>query len=110
MSVTQRAWGTYEVLHETPHSKTKVLILEPGKSISLQLHRDRDEHWVCVSGSGISMVGREQGRVYPGAYVFIGAPAQHQLTAGPDEPLVLIEVQYSMKINGCQESDIERFT
>ncbi len=45
-----RDWGYYQILYTGPRYQVKRLVLNPGKRISVQLHRHRDERWTVVEG------------------------------------------------------------
>jgi D-beta-D-heptose 7-phosphate kinase/D-beta-D-heptose 1-phosphate adenosyltransferase len=48
---TERKWGYYRVLHsDGPSTKVKELVVEPGKSLSLQQHDERSEYWIVSYG------------------------------------------------------------
>ena len=47
---SQRPWGYYEVLLDTPYTKVKEITVEPGHRLSYQSHKHREEYWTCVSG------------------------------------------------------------
>ena len=47
---TERDWGWYRVIEETSKWKVKELTILPGKSLSDQRHKHRDEHWHVVEG------------------------------------------------------------
>ena len=47
---TDRSWGYYRVLHEVQGTKVKELTIEPGKSLTMQRHYDRSEHWHVAEG------------------------------------------------------------
>jgi mannose-1-phosphate guanylyltransferase/mannose-6-phosphate isomerase len=46
----KRPWGAYTVLDTGMGFKIKLVEVNPGHSLSLQLHRKRSEHWVVVEG------------------------------------------------------------
>ncbi|MGA1581312.1 MAG: mannose-1-phosphate guanylyltransferase/mannose-6-phosphate isomerase, partial [Luminiphilus sp.] len=62
-----RPWGAYESLVVGEHFQVKRLTVNPGQTLSLQLHHKRAEHWVVVSGVADIVRGEEH------------------LTLGPDE-------------------------
>lgn len=104
--VVQRKWGTYKVLHETPNSKTKELTIEAGKSISLQRHFKRSEHWVIVQGLALAEVNGEEFVLDVDDYVYVSKCSIHKITAVAGfGVLKIIEVQFGE----CIEEDIERF-
>ena len=47
---TIRNWGWYRVLDEQKGYKVKELVIEPGKSLSMQRHEHRAEHWYVLKG------------------------------------------------------------
>ena len=47
---TKRSWGWYRVLDEQKGYKVKELVIEPGKSLSMQRHEHRAEHWYVLKG------------------------------------------------------------
>ena len=49
-NITQRPWGYYRVLYETPNTKVKELTVNPGQSLSMQRHEHRNEYWHVVEG------------------------------------------------------------
>ena len=48
---TDRLWGYYRVLHEVLGTKVKELTINPGQSLTMQRHYDRDEHWHVAEGA-----------------------------------------------------------
>ena len=45
-----RPWGYFESVDGGERYQVKRLMVKPGHTLSLQLHRKRAEHWVVVSG------------------------------------------------------------
>ena len=43
--VTNRDWWKYEIIENWNWYKLKILLINPWKSISLQKHSKREEHW-----------------------------------------------------------------
>jgi len=101
-----RPWGTYTVLEEGPGFKIKRIVVKPGKSLSLQLHHHRSEHWVVVSGVAVVQIGDEEFTTYPNESRFIPIGQKHRLTNRTDDDLVMIEVQCGQYLG---EDDIVRF-
>lgn len=104
----ERRWGTYRVLDDTVysdgyHSLTKSITLNPGKSISYQLHHHRSEVWTFLQGEGIFILDGVEQKVKVGDTVTI--PAEHYHAVKAITPLTFIEVQSG---NRLIEEDIER--
>jgi mannose-6-phosphate isomerase-like protein (cupin superfamily)/glycerol-3-phosphate cytidylyltransferase-like family protein len=106
---TARPWGYYRVLHEVPGTKVKELTIEPGQSLTMQRHYDRDEHWHVSEGrchvdfedatteSHVKLKIHDQ--------FTIRAETWHKLSNPYDVPCKIVEIQYGIS---CDEDDIER--
>jgi cytidyltransferase-like protein len=106
---TERQWGHYRVLHETPTVKVKELVVEPGKSLSMQKHFLRNEHWHISEGvATITQESSHSARKYQleaQKSLEIPVGTWHQLSNEQETELKIIEIQYGEK---CIEEDIER--
>jgi len=101
-----RPWGSYETLVLGERFQVKQIVVNPGASLSLQMHYHRAEHWVVVSGTaevqiddGIQMLTEDES-------VYIPIGSKHRLTNPGKLPLTLIEVQSGGYLD---EDDIVRF-
>lgn len=108
---TIREWGYYCVLHECGiKTKVKELIIDPGKSLSMQKHFRRSELWFVSEGVASLYTLDYNEVVKEGTYVqfktiHIPTGRWHQLANETDKPLKIIEIQYGFE---CIEEDIER--
>ena len=101
-----RPWGTWEVLGTGSCYIVKKLVILPGESVSLQLHRRRNEHWVIVQGTATVTLGEEIKTVYQDESVYIPREMKHRIANQTSESLILIEVQTG---DDLSETDIIRF-
>jgi cytidyltransferase-like protein len=108
---TERAWGYYRVLHETPGMKVKELTVNPGQSLSMQRHWLRSEYWIVNDGAAVVNSVTDSGQALPPkclqkhAEYHVPLLGWHQLTNPYDMPLKVVEIQYGEQ---CIEEDIER--
>jgi D-beta-D-heptose 7-phosphate kinase/D-beta-D-heptose 1-phosphate adenosyltransferase len=102
---TDKPWGHYVVLHEAPGVKVKELVVEPGKSLSLQRHNYRAEHWHVSAGLAFARVGNGTHMLYKNDTLEIPCGAWHQLANLSKQTLRIVEIQYGER---CEEDDIER--
>ena len=67
----ERPWGWYDVIDTGSTYKVKSIQVESGKSLSLQRHMHRSEHWVVVEGTALVEVDgkKEFVNVNEGSYV-----------------------------------------
>lgn len=100
-----RPWGTYTVLEEGPSFKIKRIQVKPRASLSLQLHKQRSEHWVVVEGTAEVIIGEEKFTLQTNESTFVPMGTAHRLSNPVDVPLVMIEVQTGVYLG---EDDIVR--
>lgn len=101
-----RPWGSYTILEQGDRYKIKRIEVWPGRSLSLQMHHHRSEHWVVVSGMAKVTNGDQDIFVRPNESTFIPAGHPHRLSNPGLVNLVLIEVQSGEYL---EEDDIIRF-
>ncbi len=104
----ERRWGFYKVLGHTEHSDgyrslTKLLHLNPGCSISYQIHALRDEVWTFVDGEALLVIDGKVSKVGRGHIAHIRAGQRHAVKALTD--IEIIEVQSGSELI---EEDITR--
>lgn len=101
-----RSWGTYTTLETGAGFKIKRLVVNPGSSLSLQMHHHRSEHWIVVDGTAHVINGDQETVVQRNQSTYIPAGCKHRLSNREATPLVLIEVQSGPYL---EEDDIIRF-
>ena len=101
-----RPWGSYESLITSDRFQVKRIIVNPGQTLSLQMHHHRAEHWIVVHGTAevtceekVFMLGEDES-----TYIPLGH--KHRLANPGRIPLELIEVQSGAYLG---EDDIVRF-
>lgn len=101
-----RPWGTYVVLEEGDYFKVKQIEVNPGASLSLQLHHHRNEHWVVVKGVAKIINDEKEFLLNENESTYIPANHKHRLENPGLIPLIVIEVQSG---NYLGEDDIIRY-
>ena len=101
-----RPWGSYESLVVGEQFQVKRLTVNPGQTLSLQLHHQRAEHWVIVSGEAHVTRGDEHLVLGPDESTYIPIGMEHRLANLGEAPLEVIEVQSGSYLG---EDDIVRF-
>lgn len=102
---THRTWGTYTILNESNGYKVKLIVVKPGKRLSLQKHHHRSEHWVVVSGRALVTRGKEKYFLDANESTYISMGEIHCLENNQKIDLVIIEAQVGEYVG---EDDIER--
>jgi len=88
-----RPWGYFDLLSVGPRFQVKLLHVNPGAKLSMQMHHHRSEHWVVVRGTARITIGGEEKLVGENESVYIVATQWHRLENPGKTPLELIEVQ-----------------
>jgi mannose-6-phosphate isomerase len=105
MEEDHRPWGYYRVLADEPDHKVKRIVVYPGKRLSLQRHRHRQEHWYILTGEALVTRDKEKISLTSGMAVDIPKGAVHRIENVGEGPVTFIEVQTGTYFG---EDDIER--
>ena len=101
-----RPWGSYDSIDNGVRYQVKRLSVNPGASMSLQMHHHRSEHWIVVSGTAEVLNDERRILVRVNESTFIPAGHKHRLANPGIVPLIMIEVQSGEYLG---EDDIVRF-
>jgi mannose-1-phosphate guanylyltransferase/mannose-6-phosphate isomerase len=101
-----RPWGWYDSVDSGPRFQVKRIVVNPGASLSLQLHHHRAEHWVVVTGTARVTRGDETFIVSENQSTYIPLGVKHRLENPGKVPLEMIEIQSGAYLG---EDDIVRF-
>ncbi|MEW6331747.1 MAG: mannose-1-phosphate guanylyltransferase/mannose-6-phosphate isomerase [Pseudomonadota bacterium] len=101
-----RPWGTYEGVDAGARFQVKRLVVNPGASLSLQMHHHRAEHWIVVKGTARVTRGDEVFMLTENQSTYIPLGTTHRLENPGNIPLEIIEVQSGSYLG---EDDIVRF-
>ena len=101
-----RPWGFYLSILEDKRWKVKIIHVNPGAKLSLQMHHHRAEHWVVVKGTAEVEIDDVTLKLSENESTFIPRGSKHRLSNLGKIPLELIEVQSGSYVG---EDDIVRF-
>jgi cytidyltransferase-like protein len=99
-----RPWGRWAVVDEGKGYKVKRLEILPNKSISLQYHNKRGEHWTVVQGHALASINGKINTYGVGETFHVPLGKLHRVYNNGLGMLVCVEVQYGE----CLEEDIVR--
>lgn len=100
-----RPWGWYDSIEVGKHFQVKRLHVNSGARLSLQMHKQRAEHWVVVSGKASVTNGENVILLTEGDSTYIPIGTTHSLENKTSLPLEIIEVQSGVYLG---EDDIIR--
>ncbi|MFW6731885.1 MAG: mannose-1-phosphate guanylyltransferase/mannose-6-phosphate isomerase [Synechococcus sp.] len=101
-----RPWGSYDGVVEGERWQVKKIVVNPGASLSLQMHHHRAEHWVVVKGTAVVEKDGVEELVGENQSTYIPLGARHRLRNPGKIAVELIEVQSGPYLG---EDDIVRF-
>jgi len=102
-----RPWGSYDSIDAGERFLVKRITVNPGASLSLQMHHHRAEHWIVVKGTAKVTRGDEVFILSENQSTFIPLGIRHRLENPGLVPLEMIEVQSGSYLS---EDDIVRYS
>ncbi len=104
--LVHRPWGTYDSLDHGPRFQVKHIVVNPGATLSLQMHHHRAEHWIVVRGTAEVTCDDKTFILTENQSTYIPLGSTHRLANPGKIPLEVIEVQSGTYLG---EDDIVRF-
>ena len=103
---SHRPWGSFFRLYRANGFQVKKITVKPGKSLSLQSHKYRTEHWIVIDG--VAEVRNEDKIItlYKNQSTYIQKGNKHRITNSSLSELSIIEVQLGSYLG---EDDIVRY-
>ncbi|CAE19655.1 GDP-mannose pyrophosphorylase [Prochlorococcus marinus subsp. pastoris str. CCMP1986] len=101
-----RPWGSYTSISNGITWQVKKLEVNPGASLSLQMHFHRTEHWIIVDGTAKVEINNHETILNQNESIYVPIQAKHRLSNPGNENLIIIEVQNGKYLG---EDDIVRF-
>lgn len=100
-----RPWGYYDSVDMGGRFQVKHISVNPGATLSLQMHHHRAEHWIVVSGTAEVTCDDKVFLLTENQSTYIPMTSVHRLSNPGKIPLEIIEVQSGSYLG---EDDIER--
>lgn len=101
-----RSWGKYTLLTESEGYRVRKIEMNPGASLTMQMHYHRSEHWTVISGTGKIIINDRESIFTENQSTYIPMGVKHKLSNPGKIPLIIIEVQSGKYIS---EDDIVVF-
>jgi len=101
-----RPWGWYDSVDTGERFQVKRIGVNPGASLSLQMHHHRAEHWIVVTGTAEVTNGNKVLLIAENESTYIPLGVKHRLRNPGKTLLEIIEVQSGSYLG---EDDIVRF-
>ena len=105
-TTSYRPWGSFTVQNEGNGYKIKTIVVNPGASLSLQMHHHRSEHWIVTRGTATVLIDGKEQVVGRNQSVFVPQGVQHRIYNNSSNIVEIVEVQSGDYLG---EDDIVRF-
>ena len=93
----EKSWGNFRIIDVEKESLIIKVTLNKGHQMNYHSHKNRDEAWIIISGTGKAIVDDVEQKVSTGNIITMKAGAKHTVIAETD--LQLIEIQIGKDIN-----------
>jgi len=93
----EKSWGSFKVMDIEQESLTIKVTLNPGNKMNYHSHKNRNEVWVVIAGTGRTIVDGMEQQVSAGDVITMEAGCRHTIIA--ETELKLIEVQLGKEIS-----------
>ncbi|MCX6723067.1 MAG: phosphomannose isomerase type II C-terminal cupin domain [Candidatus Staskawiczbacteria bacterium] len=101
--IENKPWGRYERYCLNQKCTVKILFLQPNSELSLQYHKNRNEFWKIVKGTGKITIGKKIVNAKEGDEFFVVRKTLHTIKAGKNGVDVL-----EISFGNFNEKDIIR--
>jgi mannose-1-phosphate guanylyltransferase/mannose-6-phosphate isomerase len=102
---TSRPWGRFTILDSGERYKIKKILVNPGQTLSLQMHFHRSEHWVVVKGTAKVTIQAQETLVHENESIYVPKGSVHRVSNPGKVDLEIIETQVGEYLG---EDDIVR--
>jgi mannose-6-phosphate isomerase-like protein (cupin superfamily) len=83
----QVAIGRHEQHGSTKNHTIVIVEITPGLSSDPHFHKEREESYYFISGSGIAIVGDQEHSITPGTLIYASPLEKHQFVNNGADPL-----------------------
>lgn len=103
----EKSWGSFKVIDVEQASLTIKVTLNPGHSMNYHSHRNRDEVWVVISGSGKTVVDGMEQKVKAGDVITMSAGCRHTIIADTELKVVEVQLGEAISVQDKQKFQLE---
>ena len=99
----EKSWGSYRVMDVEPEAMTIKVTLNPGHNMNYHSHKNRDEVWVVLSGTGKSVLDGQETKVEAGDVITMAAGCPHTIIANTELKLIEVQLGKDISVNDKQK-------
>lgn len=103
----EKSWGSYKVIDVEDEAMTIKVTLNKGNSMNYHSHKNRDEVWVVLSGTGRTIVDGMEQKVNVGDVITMSAGCRHTIMADTDLKLIEVQLGKEISVDDKQKFELE---
>ena len=103
----EKSWGSFKVIDVENASMTIKITLNAGHCMDYHSHKNRDEVWVVISGTGKTIVDGMEQNVKAGDVITMSAECRHTVMAITELKLVEVQLGEEISAHDKQKYDLE---
>lgn len=104
----EKSWGSFRVLDVESGSMTIKVTLNAGQSMNYHSHKNRDEVWIVIAGSGRTIVDGMEQSIHKGDVITMQAGCRHTVIAESELKLVEVQLGEEISVHDKQKYSLER--
>lgn len=102
-----KSWGSFRVIDVESDSLTIKVSLNAGHYMNYHNHKNRDEVWVVIHGSGKTIVDGMEQKIKAGDVVTMAAGCRHTVIANTELKLVEVQLGEDINVHDKQKFELE---
>ena len=103
----EKSWGSFKVVDVENGSMTIKVTLNPGHSMNYHSHKNRDEVWVVIAGSGKTIVDGMVQNIKTGDVIAMSAGCRHTVIAKTELKLIEVQIGEEISVHDKQKFELE---
>lgn len=95
---SEKSWGSFKVMDVESGSMTIKVTLNAGHSMNYHSHKNRDEVWVVISGTGAAVVDGKEQSVKAGDVITMVAGCRHTIKAETELKVIKVQIGEAISV------------
>lgn len=103
----EKSWGNFKVIDVEEQSLTIKVTLKPGHSMNYHSHKNRDEVWVVIQGTGKTIINGKEQFVHVGDVLTMLAGCRHTVIAQTELKMIEVQIGDDISVDDKQKFDLD---
>ncbi len=103
----EKSWGNFKVIDMEEQSLTIKVTLNPGYSMNYHSHKNRDEVWVVLQGTGKTIINGKEHFVHVGDVLTMLAGCRHTVIAQTELKIIEVQIGDDISVDDKQKFDLD---